>query len=35
MRALRAHVGAPAGQQRGAKGVPEVQESVLEHAPQG
>jgi hypothetical protein len=32
MRKMRSHLGAEAGKQRTAKGLPEVQKSVLEHA---
>lgn len=33
MRTLRTSVGAATGNQRGTKGMPEMQEPVLEHAP--
>lgn len=33
MRKMRSHLGAKAGKQRRAKGLPEVQKPVLEHAP--
>ncbi len=33
MRAMRTYVGSTAGNDGGAKGLPEIQESVLEHSP--